>query len=335
MAQWVRERLHPWNVAQPGVDWAYFVGLYMLSIASRSAAHRRIAERVLERFTLVVTPVRSSSVSASHVDRHLAELRDEAGAAASAIERVKHWRYLHALFGFGVERGYCVSNPVGRSSRPSCELSIVRAPRWRAVLALLAATNELACNDRQGLYLLVLLGVVTGLRADDLLSLKLADLELSEPDGEPVGLWWARNRKGRKVKVCGLPAVVEKLVVRRVAELPGGGRFFLWPSFPHNAWGRLVERAKVGALRFQGLRRAAGALAAASAVRHAGARQLQHSGLGVYRRHYEDQELEAVAVATALNLPELPMMPAFDLGILDRRGRRRAVSVGGGGMAGE
>jgi integrase len=214
------------------------------------------------------------------------------------------------------------------TARPTVEEVLVRAPRWLDVVRLLECVSDIGANDPQGLYLLILLAVVTGLRTGDVLRLRVEDFESAGDETGGVALWWARNRKGRKVKVCGIPAVVEALVTTRLMELPERQeRFFFWPSFPYPLWKRLRERAKVVALRPQALRRAAGAVAGATAIQRAGVQQLQHSSARVFRRYYEDREQAAIALASSLFVPELPRMPAFVLGKLDRRGRRWAAEL--------
>lgn len=326
MAQWVRDRLMPWNAPQTGVEWRFFVAQYMLAIANRSPAHRLIADRVINKFTATIRPQRSGTVSATHVDCYLSELKDDDGGSASQTERAKHWRYLHALFRWGVKRGLCLKNPVAETLRPHVEETLVHAPGWTDVLTLLRTCSAITCNDAQGLYLLILLAVITGLRASDLLALRLEDYQPAGRD-LPAGLWYARNRKGHKVKACGLPAKVERLLSRRIKALPAHARtLFFWPSFPHNAWDRLRKQARAEALQFQALRRAAGALSAASAMRAAASQHLQHSTAEVYIRHYEDRVQTALAYALALPVPALPKLPRFSLGTLDHAGRRRAVT---------
>lgn len=328
MAQWVRDRLHPWSLAESGLAWAPFVAMFMLSLVSRSRAHQVIAARVVERFTLAVKPLGAGTVRPAHIDAYLADLKRLDGQPASEQERAKHWRYLSMLFAFGVQRGHCAANPVTKTARPQVAETIIRAPRWGDVLALLEAAGRVRCNDAQGLYLLVLLAVVTGLRAGDLLALELGDFEPGCAETGGVGLWWGRNRKGRKVKVCGLPSAVEALVLRRVAALATGSRrLFLWPSFPDGAWNRLRVEARVAGLRFQALRRAGGALAATIALQRAGAQHLQHTGLAVFRRHYEDREQAAVVFGSSVVLPPLPPMPTFEIGTVDCRGRLRAIKT--------
>lgn len=333
--------LNSW-LRPPGVKtWHELVADYGAHLATRSPSHRHKVAAVLRRFWVLCRPARSDQITAAMCDVFCAArargepaqtlpkrhpqtrrpLRDAAGQVlthdvlripAAATLRVE--QQMLADF-FAWASPHMPANPMARVARVRSPKRKRRPPRPHEWLRLLQAASadataaEPQLDDAQAWYLLVLLAVVTGLRQQALLPLKIADVELAAQEGRP-GLLRSFTGKTGKEDVHGLPPAVNDLLAERIAELPDGAtHLFPWRRWQRKAWVRLTRAATLP-VTFHSLRGAAGTQAALAKARQAGARHLAHSSVAVFGRHYSDDELLALEVGAQLELPPLPPLPA-------------------------
>lgn len=337
-----QRELNSW-CQMPGVKpWPDLVEEYGLSLATASQTHQEMTARVLGRFAAICHPTVSSRISETMCDQFMADRaagkplgKDGQPCEVSDETLRRDHRMMSAFFAWCVHRRYMDRNPMQSVRAPSKVHRRKRGVRSRDWVSLLRALNnrDLATHDPQAWHLMILLGVVTGLRqsvllhcyfgvsVDDREALKVLEARHRRDGGfcvvqladasDGIGVLHTFSGKTLKESLVGLPKVVTDRVAVRIGDLPAGSaRLFPWQRWQRKAWERINATAKVD-FTFQSLRGASGTREAIARAERAAADHLEHSSVRVTRDHYLDHEQLAKAVAIGEGLPRLPKMPAY------------------------
>lgn len=336
------EELNSWHAPQADKPWEQLVSEFGVSFADRSPNHRQRVALVLGRFEAICRPASARSLTKQACELYMAsraagEPPDEHGEPqpASDATRRSERSILRTFFNWCVGAGYLPANPIKLVHAPPLPQRAKRRPTDEEWVRLLEVVRDpkLDAPDRQAWYLLILLGVVTGLRQSVLLATHFgmaayrdapvqalarrhprgfAIVEIGADDSG-VGCLFTFTGKTRKESVVGLPPVVTDRIAERIADLPDGtSSLFPWARWQKKAWERITSAAGLRGLRFHALRGVSGTRAAVAAAERAAAAQLDHGSPAVTRAHYLDLETVARAVAIGARLPPLPPMPRYE-----------------------
>jgi len=243
--------LNGWLHLHRAAPWHTVCAKYALSMAGREKKYQARSAHLLLMFWHVCQPADVSSIDRQSCEAFFAaRLRGEPEGISRAVPspgtRLLEYKVLRAFFAWCLDCGYLPRNPLVNVSRPKTEEIEVRPPKpeeWLRLLKVLSS-DDLNVPDRQAWYILILLGVVTGLRQEALLRVEIFagdrlcnKVELAGSDDNGIGLLIATSMKTRKRKYFGLPPAVNDKLAHRLSDLPARTRYLLpvnWiHRFPH------------------------------------------------------------------------------------------------------
>lgn len=314
--------LNPWLGRVTAILWSELLDLYKRHQAGCRAKTRTATALVLARFAAIAKPDRSDTITPAMCDLYFARRAEgwPGDRVPSPTTLNREHRMLSCFFTWAARSNYVQGNPIQVVKRPRAVVRKRRGPREREWLELLEACSDPAANldDPQAWHVLILLGVLTGLRQSVLLGIRRADIDLDADPERGLGLLVTHSSKTAKQEMHGLPPALRERLAARLAAMPETREhLFPWAHYPRKAWERINAAAGV-AFAFHGLRAAAGNDAWRRFTNGEGARQLSHSSPAVFQAHYADDELRALERAAMTKLPELPELPPYP-----KRGRRR------------
>lgn len=309
----IESELNSWVAPASARSWAQLVAEYVAHLAGCAPRHVRGVSVTLGYFGSICSPGSSDAISPGLCERYFTARRAglPVGRVPAAATLNREYRELAALFRWAARLKYLPASPLVGVRRPAIPRRLRRVPSDGDICRLLAAVPAAGVDDAQAWHLLILLGWVSGLRQAVVVGLPVGAFELGGADLGGVGFVRAFSAKTAKESLHGLPPVVADRVAARLAALPAGSRrFFPWPGFRRDIWGRLRSHAAFP-FTFQSLRAAAGTRAAEARALAEGAAALDHSGAAVFAAHYADVARIQAAVARRLVLPDLPALPPY------------------------
>ena len=200
-------------------------------------------------------PTTITGVTREHVESFLVDLGERGRSPATVLSR---YQSLRAFFGFCVEEGEVVRNPIERVRRPRVLLKAVDVLGEDALRALLKATAGKTFDERRDDALLRVL-LDTGLRRAEAAGLRVEDVDLDDD------ALWVTTTKGRRPRRAPIGARTSLSLARylrvrsshRYADLPNlwlGKRGALGPTGLSQRVEHVGERAGLGHVHAHQLR---------------------------------------------------------------------------------
>jgi site-specific recombinase XerD len=208
-------------------------------------------------------PTEASEVRREHVESFIAELLEKFKPATAS----NRYRALSRLFDFLVEEGELEHSPMARMKPPTIPEGSVPVISDGDLAKLLQTAAGKTFEDRRDTAMLRLL-IDTGMRASELLHLRLSDLDLDLAVAIVIG-------KGRRPRSCPFgtkAATALDRYLRARAKHPHASSDALW-----------VGRA--GPLTYAGLRQLIDRRCDQAGLAHIHAHQLRHSFAHAYLSH--------------------------------------------------